>query len=332
MINLTNTRIRRANKNAENPYVMIRKATVEDELLTWEARGILAYVLAKPDDWSIHAQDLIRRGPAGKHKIYKTINELVEYGYFERIQIRVNGKIARHEIIVHECPLVVEDAQPTLDVEPTITPEIKLEIEPETEPEQLLPENQQIENIGVAVLLPDSQEVENQEVEPLLPDFLKVEPLLSGFQDVENQDHTNNTFLPNNNLTKEQLLPNNNNNKEPDPPRAAEGPNPPSDVVVVFQPETPQIIHKLHFHGIGEEFAQKIFANYEPEYLQEKIDLLESQIDKGIDIKNPSGYLVQAIYENYQTSSYTKKDPTKLTDEERRKKYIPDKYKDIIRG
>jgi len=166
MINLANTRIRRSNKDAENPYVMIRKATVEDERLTWEARGILAYVLAKPDDWYIHAQDLIRRGPAGKHKVYKAINELVEYGYFERIQIRVDGKIVRHEIIVHECPIIPEEAESVLA------------IESEIEPEKLLPNFQEVEKLEEERLFPDFQEVENQDVELLLPNFQEVEPLL----------------------------------------------------------------------------------------------------------------------------------------------------------
>lgn len=302
MINLEGTRIRRATKNADNPYVMIRKATMEDERLSWEARGILGYVLSKPDDWSINVQDLIRRGPAGKHKIYKTINELIDYGYFERVQIRVDGKIVRYEYIVHECPIQVQDS------------------EPENQPEKLLPDFQETENLLSDFLLPDFQETENLEAENL---------------ETENQNHTNNTFQLNNNFNKQPFLLNNNNNKEPDASRAAESPEIPEkeeDVVVACPSEPHPIVQNLIFHGLTETLALRMFEKFDPEYIQEKIDMVEARIDSGAIINNPSGYLIQALYENYKTSGYTKKDDHILTEEDRRKKYIPEEYKDIIRG
>src|SRR5258707_13097107 len=41
--------IRASRKN--QPYVMISRTTAQDSTLSWAARGVLAYLLSKPDDW-----------------------------------------------------------------------------------------------------------------------------------------------------------------------------------------------------------------------------------------------------------------------------------------
>lgn len=55
-----------------------------DEKLTWEARGLLAYLFAKPDDWEIRVDDLIRSGPCKEEKLRRVLKELEEHGYAHR--------------------------------------------------------------------------------------------------------------------------------------------------------------------------------------------------------------------------------------------------------
>jgi len=38
-------------KHGRAPFVVIDRRVLEDERLTWAARGVLGYLLAKPDDW-----------------------------------------------------------------------------------------------------------------------------------------------------------------------------------------------------------------------------------------------------------------------------------------
>ena len=68
----------------DNPYVLITREAMQDEQLTFEARGVLAYLLSKPDDWQLRVTDLQRSGNMGKNRTYRIINELLEVGYMQR--------------------------------------------------------------------------------------------------------------------------------------------------------------------------------------------------------------------------------------------------------
>ena len=41
-------------------YVIIEQSVVEDSRLSWAARGILGYLLSRPDNWQIRVTDLSR--------------------------------------------------------------------------------------------------------------------------------------------------------------------------------------------------------------------------------------------------------------------------------
>ena len=49
-----------------HPYVVIDRRPLEDERLSWAARGLLGYLLAKPDDWQLRVSDLCRRTLQGR--------------------------------------------------------------------------------------------------------------------------------------------------------------------------------------------------------------------------------------------------------------------------
>jgi hypothetical protein len=69
-------------------YLKISRLTAEDRRLTFEARGLLFDVLAKPLNWEVWISDLIERSPAGKNKIYRILNELIEFKYVWKFQQR----------------------------------------------------------------------------------------------------------------------------------------------------------------------------------------------------------------------------------------------------
>lgn len=95
----------RAPKDRQNPYKLVRQATFEDKRLTWEARGILAYLLVKPDDWEISVTDLWKSGDVGRDKVYKILAHLEELGYLAREEIRQQGKFVGVRYLLHEEPL-----------------------------------------------------------------------------------------------------------------------------------------------------------------------------------------------------------------------------------
>ncbi|MEV2909470.1 helix-turn-helix domain-containing protein [Paenibacillus larvae] len=80
--NNSNTIIR-TNKH-ENPYVMIDKYGFNDERLSWKAKGLLGYLLSKPDDWQIYECDLIKQSADGRDSVRTALRELEKFGYLTR--------------------------------------------------------------------------------------------------------------------------------------------------------------------------------------------------------------------------------------------------------
>ena len=58
----------------------------EDNSLSFGARGLMAYLLTKPEGWEVRRDQLIKSSPAGKVAIQRMINELKQAGYVRRHQ------------------------------------------------------------------------------------------------------------------------------------------------------------------------------------------------------------------------------------------------------
>lgn len=57
---------------------------LNDEQLSWKARGLAAFILAKPDAWRVDARALARCGPDGRDAILTGLTELEKAGYLVR--------------------------------------------------------------------------------------------------------------------------------------------------------------------------------------------------------------------------------------------------------
>lgn len=93
----------RVEKNKDNPYVMIDNRIFTDERISWEAKGLLGYLISRPDDWTVMVGDLVNRSTNGRDAVYNMIRELRIYGYVTREDERnEKGKIERVNYRVHE--------------------------------------------------------------------------------------------------------------------------------------------------------------------------------------------------------------------------------------
>ena len=95
----------RVAKNKDNPYVMINKSVFDDERLSWRAKGLMGYLLSKPDDWKIVESDLVKRSKEGRDAVRAAIRELIAAGYIVRKQTREDGKFSSTEYHVYESPI-----------------------------------------------------------------------------------------------------------------------------------------------------------------------------------------------------------------------------------
>lgn len=96
----------RVEKNAENPYVMIDKNVFEDTSLSFKAKGILGYLLSRPNYWTLIIADIQKRSTDGKDSVKNGIDELIERGYIVKTeQPRQAGKFATCDYVVYEKPI-----------------------------------------------------------------------------------------------------------------------------------------------------------------------------------------------------------------------------------
>lgn len=89
----------------ENPFVQLDKFFLSDDQLTFEAKGILAYVLSKPDTWTIRKEDMIKRSKSGKTRIESAMLELMANGYLNWYRLREeDGTFGEWVYDVYERP------------------------------------------------------------------------------------------------------------------------------------------------------------------------------------------------------------------------------------
>ena len=91
----------------ESPYAVIDKQPLEDRQLSWKAKGILSYLLSKPDNWSPIIEELAKASSNSIDSVRSGLKELEYAGYLIRKKMRNGqGKIMGWEHIVFEKPQV----------------------------------------------------------------------------------------------------------------------------------------------------------------------------------------------------------------------------------
>jgi hypothetical protein len=68
-------------KKHSHPYVIIDKRALHDPRLSWKAKGLMAYLLCKPDDWQVVLADLVNRSRDGERSVRGGLNELRNFRY-----------------------------------------------------------------------------------------------------------------------------------------------------------------------------------------------------------------------------------------------------------
>lgn len=102
------------NPGATSRFTVMPKSVTDDSRLSWEARGLLQYILAKPDDWTVRTTDLINQTresmrPTGRDGVQGLIDELEYHGYLSRSARREDaGKFAGVDYVAYDQALPEE--------------------------------------------------------------------------------------------------------------------------------------------------------------------------------------------------------------------------------
>lgn len=103
----------RIQKNADNPFVMIDKRIFTDKKLSYRAKGVLGYLLSRPDNWLVNMVDVANQSTEGRDAVITAVNELMKHGYVERIEHRDKGRFSHYEYLVFEVPKPVVPSDDT---------------------------------------------------------------------------------------------------------------------------------------------------------------------------------------------------------------------------
>lgn len=96
-----------------NQFSIIDRTAAEDPKLSFKAKGIMFYLLTKPDDWQLRVSDLVKRSTTGRDAVYSGIQELRDAGYITMEIIRVDGKFKKVRYTVYENPIKIDDVPDT---------------------------------------------------------------------------------------------------------------------------------------------------------------------------------------------------------------------------
>ena len=80
--------IRIVEEEDEKGYVQIENAMFQDKRISYKAKGILGYLLTKPDGWVVRMADIINHSTDGDKSTRTGIKELRQNGYLKIFRIK----------------------------------------------------------------------------------------------------------------------------------------------------------------------------------------------------------------------------------------------------
>ena len=85
-------------------YFMMHKQPINNQELSWKAKGMLAYLMSKPTNWEIRTADLIKKATDGEDAVRAGLNELETAGYIVRKRENDAQGHIQWVCIVYETP------------------------------------------------------------------------------------------------------------------------------------------------------------------------------------------------------------------------------------
>lgn len=105
--------IQRSERGKRMFLVIDNRACVEDQRLSWKARGLLIYLLSKPDHWEVRESQLVAAAPDGLGAVRSGLAELEAVGYLVRRWLRSEeGTFSGRKSVVYDTPQE-EEIQPS---------------------------------------------------------------------------------------------------------------------------------------------------------------------------------------------------------------------------
>ena len=76
--------------DTENPYALISRETLQDRSLSWEAKGLWAYLTSREETTAPDIYQLTKKFPGGRFRLQRMLRELRGLGLIEGVS--ANGE------------------------------------------------------------------------------------------------------------------------------------------------------------------------------------------------------------------------------------------------
>ena len=105
-------------------FTVVSNAALEDTRLSFRAKGMLVFILSKPDKWQVSERHLAEQGPDGRSAVASALTELERAGYLRRTRTRqTDGTFAWQSTIFDE-PQPVGEPEPAEEAQPEQAAEV----------------------------------------------------------------------------------------------------------------------------------------------------------------------------------------------------------------
>jgi len=86
-------------------FTQIPNLIIQDERLSWKAKGIYMHLISKPDDWTYYVDEIVKSARDGKEAVQTGLKELEKYGYLVRTDARSkDGKFSGKDYLLRIEP------------------------------------------------------------------------------------------------------------------------------------------------------------------------------------------------------------------------------------
>lgn len=92
-------------KQYQKGFTTLDNTPLNDESLSWKAKGLFAYLWSKPDDWDYRVTEVARHATDGIGSTSTGVNELEQAGYLKRKQKNKNGVFGDSVWTLSEKPI-----------------------------------------------------------------------------------------------------------------------------------------------------------------------------------------------------------------------------------
>ena len=86
-------------------FTLVRNAAIEDETISYRARGVLVYLLSRPDGWETDSTRLAAKAKEGREAVRTALNELEAARYLKRIKRQAEQGRWITETLVSDHPI-----------------------------------------------------------------------------------------------------------------------------------------------------------------------------------------------------------------------------------